>query len=395
MKRNLFLRLFVFVLVINLTASQKSIGQVFYSQNDSRWSTNTLGSCTGTHIGYVVGSTTYTTGTAAGCTITCLAMLYGGAYTPAAMNTWLMTHSGGYSSGCLLGWIAFPCGASLYTGSGTTSSYNDLYTNITAGRKAIVNVTYPGSSMSFNHWVLVYGFTGTYSTRSTASNYLVYDPWTTPSTASSTTRGNLGCFSSGFINAHYFSLSGSFSTSSAPTYVTSSCGTTSATENITWSSISGATGYEVSIKRASSSTWPTAITTTSPSYSFTGLSLSTAYNVRFRAFQCSTYGNYGTYNFSTGAHRASSSQEPAENEVTIYPNPISTNSAVSISLGETVVGQVSISIFSLDGRLISSRVYDSDNSLDLSISAPESSGMYIVKVHSSSGFTAIKKLLVL
>jgi hypothetical protein len=241
-------KVFIFLVFASLYFAmpfQQSHAQMWFSQNNPSWACNTLGNCLGTNIGYISGaggscSSSYNS---AGCTITCLAMLYNGVYTPATLNDWLKSH-GNYDPNCYLYWSSpIPNGVSFIgTGSSVVNSYNELYSHITSGQKAIVNVTYPGSTQAFNHWVLVYGFTGTYATQSIASNYLVYDP----ATSNSTLHPNLASFPSGFQRAHYYgvsSLTSCQTTTGINVYnlLSTSC-------NLSWNQVSNAQSYVVEYK---------------------------------------------------------------------------------------------------------------------------------------------------
>lgn len=368
--------------------------QIWLSQNDSRWRCTQIGNCTGYFLGYNSGvsgpcaSFTH----ALGCAVTSATMIYGNsAFTPDLMNAYLTNHSG-FNTNCEIYWSNLPPGVTTVS-IATKNDWANLYSNIMAGKKAIVNVTFPGSTGSdtFRHWVLVYAFSGGSTT--SAGNYKVYDPWPT----SSTTYTTLASYT-GFKNAKYCTISmGSFTTA-APTGLTGSCGLISTTENIGWPLNSNATGYEISIKKATESSW-TAYTSVTNSYSFTGLSLGTTYNVRLRAFRCTTYSSYSaTYTFSTPAHRSSepSSGDLAneQSELTIYPNPSFSTSPFTISFGKKINGNVSVSLYKITGEVYESKIY-SVNGSSLEIAPPQSSGLYLIKISTDDGQIQNRKLEVL
>lgn len=79
-----------------ITPQAAQLAVAFFSQRDSRWSGNRLGTCSGTTIG------------SAGCAITAIAMAGARSvsnFNPASLNTYL-TNNGGYSGGCNVIWAA-------------------------------------------------------------------------------------------------------------------------------------------------------------------------------------------------------------------------------------------------------------------------------------------------
>ena len=80
----------------------------------------------------------------------------------------------------------------------------------------------------------------------------------------------------------------------------SASGITTTAATVSWSAVSGALTYYIDRKLSSTTTWATFDSTTSTSYSFTGLTASTSYDVRLRA-RCAagTSANSSTLTFST------------------------------------------------------------------------------------------------
>jgi hypothetical protein len=149
-----------------LAARQLSIA--FFSQRDSRWKYNKLGTCTST-----IGSE--------GCAITCIAMagarsVYN--FNPATLNDYL-TKNGGYSSGCLVNWgVAAKIdgsGGFTYIGTGSVASASNLKKYIDSNQFVIAK-SYRFSS---GHWAIIYRYDN-YGTKLSDFKYL--DPWDTSAT---------------------------------------------------------------------------------------------------------------------------------------------------------------------------------------------------------------------
>lgn len=120
----------------------------FFSQRDSRWSNNQLGSCSGTTIG------------STGCAVTSMAMLlsYKGANVdPSKLNSWLKSN-GGYQDGCTIKWDV----AARYSGtqwvrfqtSSTLPNLQTLSSDLDAGKLIIAK-----SNRFTNHFVIIRGVT--------------------------------------------------------------------------------------------------------------------------------------------------------------------------------------------------------------------------------------------
>jgi len=147
----------------------------FFSQRDSRWSGNKMGTCSGTKstIGEI------------GCTITSIAMA-GAArvsnFNPASLNSYLSTkdkygNPTGYSGGCNVVWkapenIDGPNGF-LYFNSGYVVSASNLKSLIDAGKFPVTkSIRFPKST----HWVVIVGYK---NTGSKLSDFYYLDPWDT------------------------------------------------------------------------------------------------------------------------------------------------------------------------------------------------------------------------
>lgn len=136
----------------------------FFSQRNSAWASNQLGTCTGTTIG------------SAGCAISSIAMAGARSVTnfnPATLNSYL-TQNGGYSGGCNVRW-ASPAnidgtGGFTYIGSGgTVTSAAKLKGIIDANRFAVVR-----SYRFSGHYAVIIGYNGN---GTQLSNFVYLDPW--------------------------------------------------------------------------------------------------------------------------------------------------------------------------------------------------------------------------
>lgn len=378
-------RILALIVCLSLIAG-KGYGQTWYSQLNSSWSGNTLGTCTGKTVYWY------------GCAMTSVCMLYNGTYNPGTLNSWL-TNNGGYSGGCDMKWNVIPsCQLVSYDGSGVSSAnnYSELYSYISVGKKAVVNVHYIGhaASTGYDHWVLVTGFTGTSASYNVPANYTVYDPGY--STYSARTLASYG--STGFRNAKYYSI---FNPSSYPLSVSGACGLTATTEVVHWSAVNGAVnGYEFSLKKASSSTW-WVYNVTGTGVTITGLSLGTNYNVRIRAKHCGYYGAYAYYNFSTGSYKTDDSDVTSiadetipANEISLYPNPAAVNSPFTLTLDGVEDENVQVNILSVTGQIISSENFILTTPGQLQLKTPDVQGMYLVNIVSEKGWTLNRQLIV-
>lgn len=379
MKHSLLLR--NAIIVICLLASNGAFSQTWYSQSNPTWSCNQLGTCPTWTLGSCPNKSP------GGCTISCIAMMTNGAYNPGTLNTWLKAN-GGYS-GCNVIFSKTPSGLTYLSASAALNDYNTLYTNITSCKKAIVNVTL--GAQPYDHWVLVYAFTGTASNQNNPAYYSVYDPWLTtyaPRTLASYT---------GFKNAKYYAMQSTFSNSPAPASISGVC-TAPTTEVVNWSAVTGATGYEVSIKKSSSSTW-SVYTTTGTSQTFTLLSLNTTYNVRVRPFQCTVYGNnYATFNFTTAksAKKGLTSIDNTEisTDIKIYPNPVKSASQITITDFGDISEKVTLTVKAMNGQVVSTQVVDPLQVSEIKITAPEIPGLYVIQLTAADSYIDIRKLIV-
>lgn len=119
----------------------------FFSQLDSRWSRERLGTCTGDTIG------------SSGCAITSIAMAAARSVynmNPSSLNAWL-TKNAGYSGGCLVVWskAADVDGRAgfAYIGSGKVSSAANLKSIIDGNRMIVAK-----SARYSSHYVLIFGY---------------------------------------------------------------------------------------------------------------------------------------------------------------------------------------------------------------------------------------------
>jgi hypothetical protein len=135
----------------------------FFSQRDSRWRYNQLGTCTG-----------YTIGTA-GCAISSIAMAAARSVNnmnPASLNTYLTGH-GGFSGGCNVIWanaanVDGPYGFT-YIESSSVSSAAHLKTYIDSSKFAVVR-----SARFSSHYGIIVGYR---NQGASLSDFYYLDPW--------------------------------------------------------------------------------------------------------------------------------------------------------------------------------------------------------------------------
>lgn len=158
--------LLLMLLLMASAVSAAVLSVPFYSQKDSQWASQKLGTSNLTMGGY-------------GCAVTSMAMelkFRGADVDPGKLNQWL-TANGGYSSGNLVDWAKaakFKGTTWLqFDGSGTLGSLSQINTQL-ANRKLIIAMSnrFPGST----HFVVIRGATPD----GTAGYY--WDPWDTSAT---------------------------------------------------------------------------------------------------------------------------------------------------------------------------------------------------------------------
>lgn len=140
----------------------------FFSQRDSRWSANKLGTCRNDTI------------RSSGCAITAIASALSSIVSnmnPASLNTYL-TNNSGYSGGCNVIWskaaeIDGRYGAT-YVGSGTVSSVSNLKSLIDRRNFAVVR-----STRFSSHWALIIGYR---NSGTKLSDFYYVDPYDTSAT---------------------------------------------------------------------------------------------------------------------------------------------------------------------------------------------------------------------
>lgn len=148
-----------------VTPQAAQLAVAFFSQRDSRWSGNQLGTCSGTTIG------------SAGCAISAIAMAGARSVTnfnPASLNTYL-TNNLGYASGCLVIWSAAANidgpGGFTYIGTGSVTSAANLKSLIDGNKFPIAT-----SARFSSHFGIIIG----YDNQGTAlSDFYYLDPWDT------------------------------------------------------------------------------------------------------------------------------------------------------------------------------------------------------------------------
>lgn len=141
----------------------------FYSQNDSQWSCNQLGTCSRTTIGRCENNTP------AGCAVTAAAMLLrsvGAGVNPGTLNSWLINNYG-YSRGCDIIWSKVADydgpGCLAWEGTGSLTTPQTLKSLLDQGRLIIAR-----SQRFPQHWVVIRGYDGQ---GSQWSDFWYWDPW--------------------------------------------------------------------------------------------------------------------------------------------------------------------------------------------------------------------------
>lgn len=148
-----------------ITPQAAQLAVAFFSQQDSRWSGDQLGTCSGTTI------------YSAGCAITAIAMAGARSvsnFNPASLNTYLR-NNGGYSSGCLVVWSAAAnidgSGGFTYHGTGSIGSATNLKSLIDGNKFVIAK-----STRFSSHWGIIIGYN---NQGTTLSDFYYLDPWDT------------------------------------------------------------------------------------------------------------------------------------------------------------------------------------------------------------------------
>lgn len=148
-----------------VTAQAAQLAVAFFSQRDSRWSGNQLGTCSGTTIG------------SAGCAISTIAMAGARSvsnFNPASLNTYL-TNNGGYLNGCNVIWSVAAnidgSGGFTWHGTGTVSSAANLKLLIDGNKFPIAR-----SARFSSHFGIIIGY---YNQGTALSDFYYLDPWDT------------------------------------------------------------------------------------------------------------------------------------------------------------------------------------------------------------------------
>jgi hypothetical protein len=161
----------------------------FFSQNDMRWAEDQLGDCTGWHIGWIDGQSSYPPKRAAGCATTSKAMVfnyYHPDYTdPGSLNICL-TQNGGYAGGCLAPWddrnnICAPPG--VFFAGHIEENREIIDSELLAGRPVIAQVK---SKKVRSHFVVITGIN--------ESTYDINDPWDSEFIPRTLDNGALGSY---------------------------------------------------------------------------------------------------------------------------------------------------------------------------------------------------------
>jgi hypothetical protein len=161
-----------------VTAQAAQLAVAFFSQRDSRWSGNQLGTCSGTTIG------------SAGCAISTIAMAGARSvsnFNPASLNTYL-TNNGGYLSGCSVIWSVAAdidgTGGFTWQGTGTVTSAANLKSLIDGNKFPIAR-----STRFSSHFGIIIGY---YNQGTVLSDFYYLDPWDTSAVFRTVNDGWIG-----------------------------------------------------------------------------------------------------------------------------------------------------------------------------------------------------------
>jgi len=216
----------------------------FFSQHDSRWKNEQM------------GSSSCTIGTC-GCAMTDVAMILrhaGSDADPKKLNAWLGLH-GGYTASGAIYWDTADdydgSGGVLYRGSNdVTDNWSELSSQLTQGRLVIVKVdAYSSQAGIQSHWVLVTEKIG--SSITAPSSYLINDP-DNVSYISKTLAHYYNTYHTGatfFAMRYYSGPFNSVAPPSPPTHVSPVNGSSidTLTPPFTWNSVSNADYYALYI----------------------------------------------------------------------------------------------------------------------------------------------------
>ncbi len=149
----------------------------------------------------------------------------------------------------------------------------------------------------------------------------------------------------------------------------------------TWTAGGDEAAWNVQYKEASASAWGNSISVTEATYTFSGLTDSTAYQVRVQAVCDSTTSDWTeAVNFTTLEEEIPDgiSNYDLDKSVSLYPNP--TSDRVTISAQGMME---SVSMYDVYGKLISTmKVNDTNATVDLSSYA---SGVYFARITTENG----------
>lgn len=193
-----------------------------------------------------------------------------------------------------------------------------------------------------------------------------------------------GSVLSSFTAPVYFTTNGASAPSCVPPTGITATPTSSTSATITWSTVSGANGYQIRYRMSGSSIWIPVVLNSggANTYTLTGLTSNATYEFQMRT-KCSTspltWSSFSSLQTFNTPMRLSDAE--TVEQLIIYPNPASNTATLSFNAMHESVA--TLEIFSIDGRLLhngSFKIHSGTNKTTVDVN-DFSSGIYMVKLH--------------
>jgi hypothetical protein len=150
---------------------------------------------------------------------------------------------------------------------------------------------------------------------------------------------------------------------------------------IAWTAVSGASSYELQLKRSSTTTWGNPVTTTGVSIKATGLTKNVSYDIRIRTNCGTTQSVYATKTFIAGQ---SARQTGDLVEFNFYPNPA--NDLLTIELTSSFSELSEVLVMDMSGKIVvrkSVQLEEGANAFEIDLSDC-TNGVYILTLTSEN-----------